>query len=575
MKNDFEAMTKTFLTPQNCITGFIIKRTRFEVAGFLTLLFVLIVTSMQAQKKDWGGEGELEDVEIEIVKERQITLPKANRNFEKVPPRPSEPARNPITYDFRAITFETAPITPVIRPLKLKQEGQSRLFKNYVSVGYGNYATPYIDAFFNSGRDRNKMWGAHAYLNNSIKGPVDGRNSGSGTYGVSLYGQSFSNLFSVAGDVGFENRSTHFYGYVPGTDVDPSDIRQAINLFKMGLSIANAKNSAFSYKLGGKFSYLGDKYSARESEVDLDLNSYYKIDDDNRIRINAAYYLISRKDKNVDPKPRNLFQVNAAYEFVAMEDLKVSAGAVVAYENDTINNKDLHIYPDFKATYKISPAVDAFGSLTGGVEKVSLQSLTNENLWLAPDVAIYHTNKLFDFQAGINAKLGNKVSASTGFSLASLKNWYYYINDATDQAKFLVKYNNNSVQRTNLFASISYTQVSAKFMLRGDLFNYSSEQILHRPTYKVTANASYNLYQKMLFKVDLIAQGGMKAQDPIPLKMITLDPAFDLNFRAEYLFSQSLSFFAQFNNITGNNYPVFFHYPVRGFQVLGGVTWAF
>jgi hypothetical protein len=50
---------------------------------FVTGILVVVTCSLQAQDK-WG-EGEIEKVEIEIVKERQIILPKANRNFQKVP----------------------------------------------------------------------------------------------------------------------------------------------------------------------------------------------------------------------------------------------------------------------------------------------------------------------------------------------------------------------------------------------------------------------------------------------------------------------------------------------------------
>ena len=128
-------------------------------------------------------------------------------------------------------------------------------------------------------------------------------------------------------------------------------------------------------------------------------------------------------------------------------------------------------------------------------------------------------------------------------------------------------------------ASLSYAQAEqVKFILRGDYYSYSTDEISeawHRPTYKLTANASYNVYQKLLFKIDLIAQGGMKALEPVTLNTVKLDPAFDLNFRAEYLFSESFSIFIQLNNITGNKYPVFLNYPVRGFQAMGGITWSF
>ncbi len=84
-----------------------------------------------------------------------------------------------------------------------------------------------------------------------------------------------------------------------------------------------------------------------------------------------------------------------------------------------------------------------------------------------------------------------------------------------------------------------------------------------------------NLVGKFLLNVSLIAQGGMKAVDPVTDAIVKLDPAFDLNVRAEYLISESFSLFGQFNNITSTEYPVFLNYPVRGFQALGGFTWSF
>ncbi len=67
----------------------------------------------------------------------------------------------------------------------------------------------------------------------------------------------------------------------------------------------------------------------------------------------------------------------------------------------------------------------------------------------------------------------------------------------------------------------------------------------------------------------------MKAFDQPTQEEVSLDNAFDLNARAEYLFSKSFSFFVQLNNIASNEYPMFYHYPVRGMQVLGGITWSF
>jgi hypothetical protein len=534
----------------------------------------------QQPKKDWEGEGEIEDVTIEIVKERQITLPKANRNFEKIPPRASEPIKPPITYDFQSFNFRAPQINSQVRPLKLKAEGQSRVYGGFLRAGFGNYMSPLLEGYINSTRDKNKLVGAQLYHSSSDKGPVDGKNSGSGSTGISVFGQSFSNAIALSGNAGFQNRTTHFYGYPPGTEVDASAIKQSFDLFKLAGQLSNSKNSDFSYKLGAAFSFLKDKYDARETEVGFNFNSAYELDEDQHIRIRAEYFIISRKDNQVEAKARNLFTVTPSYQFVVIDDLKLSVGITAAYENDTIDSKKLHFYPDVNASYPLSPSVDAVASLTGGIEKVSLQSLSYDNLWLAPNVPIFHTNKALDFSVGLKARLGNKVGVHTGMSFTSLKNWYYFMNSEDDQSKFDVVYDGGAgTRRANIFAALSYAQSEvAKFMLRGDFYNYgtgSLNEAWHRPTYKLTANGSYNLYDKFIFSADLIAQGGMKAMDPVTDTEVKLDGAFDLNFKTEYLFSKSFSAFVQLHNITSNKYPIFLNYPVRGFQLMAGITWSF
>jgi hypothetical protein len=553
--------------------------TKIKISVMGICLFISLSAYAQEPAKTWT-DGEIENVEIEIVKEREITLPGADRNFEKIPPRPSEPIKPPITYDFKPFSFKAPQLNPQIRPLKLKQESKRKMYGGFLRLGYGNYVSPLLEAYYNTTRDKNKLVGAHLYHTSSDKGPIDDRNSGGGSTGLSVFGRTFTKGISISGNAGFENRTTHFYGYPEGTEVDASSIKQSFNLLKASAALSNATNSDFSYRLGAGVSHLSDKFDAKETEVDLEFTTDYEINDESKINLRADYILISRKDENVEKKARSLFVIAPSFAFLPIEDLKVSIGFKTAIENDTIDSKSVHVYPDIKASYPISPSVNAVASLSGGMEKVSFQSLSYENLWLAPNVPIFHTNKTIDFNVGLNARLGNKISAHSGLAVANLKNWYYFVNTDADQAKFTTVYDGGSgTKRANLYGAISFVQSEvAKFMLRADLYRYSTsriEEAWHRPTYKITANAFYNLYQKFLFNVDVIAQGGMKAQEPVTMNTVKLDAAFDLNFKTEYLFSESFSAFIQLNNIASSKYPLFLHYPVRGFQVMGGITWSF
>jgi len=550
----------------------------------MRILFFITISifgfSSAVAQQEWS-DGEIKDVEIEIVKDRLITLPRANRLFEKIPPRPAEPIKPEIVYSFKAFNFTTPELSPVMRPLRLKDAESAEAYRGYVSAGYGNYASPYLEAFITNKENKKKLIGAHAFYNNSNKGPVDGKNSGSGNVGISAFAQTFSKEISFNGNIGLENRSTHFYGYPKGMDVKRDSINQSYSLFNLGLGLTNARNSDFSYQLGGNFSYLDDSYNAAESSVDFNFKSAYKISDDQNIQLRADYSILSRKDKGIEAKPRNLFQVNGYYAFMPLENLRLQIGASVAMEDDTLDSKDFHLYPDFKVTYPLNEAIDFVGALTGGIEKVSLQSLANENIWLAPAVGLSHTNKIFDLQAGIRARLGAKVLAGAGISFASLKNLYFFVNDPTDQSKFQVVYDQGSTERTNFYASLLYTHSDVvRVSLQGDYYAYSTDEIpeaWHKPGYRFVAGASYNLFKKFIFNLDVIAQGKMKAFNPDPevLKTVKLKNAFDLNFRTEYLISDTFSVFVELNNITSSKYPVFLNYPVRGFQGMGGITWKF
>jgi hypothetical protein len=544
----------------------------------LTIAIFLLTISWTHAQKEWDS-GEIKDVEIEIVKDRQIVLPKANRLFDKIPPRPIDPAKPEIDYSFRAFNFSTPELNPSLRPLRLKQEDPSAAYRGYVSAGYGNFSTPYVEAFITSKQDKKKLIGAHALFNKSGKGPVDGKNSGGGTSGASAFVQTFSKDISFRGNVGFQNRSTHFYGYPEGSDVSRDTIQQSFSIFDLGLSIANAKNSDFAYQLGGNFSHLKDKFEAAESAVDFNFKSSYKVSDDQAIFAGATYSILNRKDVDVEAKARSLFQANGYYSFYPIEKFKLQIGAVIAIENDTLDSKSFHFYPDVRATYAINDAVDFVGSLSGGMEKVSLQSLANENMWLAPAVTLSHTNKLIDLQAGLRAKLGSKVLAGAGISIAKLKNLYFYINDPSDASKFQVLYDNGTVERINLYASFLYTHADViRVSLQGDYFGYNTDELAepwHKPGYRITFGSSYNLFRKLIFNLDMIAQGNMKAYDFEADKTVKLDPAFDLNVRTEYLFSDKFSAFVELSNILGNEYPVYLKYPVRGFQAMVGLTWKF
>ena len=557
-----------------CVTHYMDK------LGTVALLLIgLFSQPVFAQEDQWERDGEIKDVEIEIVRERQIVLPRANRNFEKVPPRPAEPIQPEITYAFRNLGFSVPGHQPNLRPLRLKQEEISKIYGNYISAGFGNYSSPYLNAWLNTKRDKNRFLGAHLYHRSFGKGPVDGKNSASGTTDIKLFGETYTQSLTTNVFANYENRGGYFYGYAPGLEVARDTIRQTYNIVSLGGGISNAKPADFNFDLGGRFSYLKDKYEAAESDLSLAFNSHYSFPGGKKVVLVSSYDLIARKDSLADAKPRHLFTVAPSFVFSPMDNLSLTLGATAALENDTIRSKPLHLYPNVSANYVLSQNVNAYASLSGGMEKVTLHSLSQENLWLNANIGIFHTNKAIEFKAGLKGKAGRLLAFQVGAAAANLKDLYFYQNATADRAKFDVVYDRGNTQRINLFGELGYNKNEVvRLNLRGDFFAYSTDgqaEAWHRPTYRLSAGAFFNVYQKLLLSMGVVGQGGMKAFDAQASQVVALGPGFDLNVKADYFLSGHVSVFLKFENILSSDYPLYLNYPVRGFQGMGGLSWGF
>ena len=558
----------------------------------------LFATTIASAQEGWEkeNEGEIKDVQYEIIVNKKVTLPRASRNFEKVPPRPFEAIEPAIRYDSRNFRFATPDFKPVIRPLKLKSEELSKIYGNYLSAGFGNYASFFLEGSVTTKRDKGRYLGAHIYHRSFGSGPVAEKNSASSTLALQLFGKATGKVITFSGEGNLENRGTFFYGYTPATEIDRDLIRQSYDIFSVKAGIENTKVSDFNYTLKSGYSLLRDHYNAREAEFSLQYASSYALNENNKILVTADYFNITRTDLNFTTDPRHLLKAKPAYQFSPIQDLTLTVGANGVFQNDQYSgSKDFHLYPDIKAQYSLSPSVELWGAITGDIDKVTLHTISAENLWVRTDQPFYHTNRL-ELKGGINGKVGKKVAFGVGFSVAELKNLYNYLNspDTLNPAKspigaavdrMTVIYESNT-KRVNPFAELSYSHADVfRFSLRGDLFAYATEHFAdtyNRPTWRINASARTNLYEKISLEAGIMAQGGAKAWEVYtnlsnggPNQFFDLDPAIDVNAKARYFLSKQFSAFVQMNNLLSTRYPIYLNYPARGFQVVAGVSWSF
>ena len=96
---------------------------------FVPLVFIILISNLiQAQNEEWDEDGAIQDAEVVIEKERQITLEKADRGYEKVSPLPVSVNQGPQSYSFDAIDYTATPFTPRIRINKIKEQPLPKLY---------------------------------------------------------------------------------------------------------------------------------------------------------------------------------------------------------------------------------------------------------------------------------------------------------------------------------------------------------------------------------------------------------------------------------------------------------------
>ena len=544
------------------------------------VLILIVAPSLLSAQDDWENDGEIEDVEIEIVKDRQINLPKANRNFDKIPPMTIRQSSTKLEYFYESMNFKLPDLKIRVRPLKMKSQPISKIYGNYLKAGFGNYVTPYVEGYVANKRNKEYTYGAHLKFLNSRNGPVDDENSGSGMFDVDVFGKFFNKNVTVGGAAGYKSRNYHFFGYGDTEPVGGVEEQNFGNFF-LNASIENTDKSAkLQYHTGLKFDYLTDNFNAKESEVQFDFRGSYSLGDQTSVSIWSDLDLITQEDDSIEAKTRNIFRVSPIITF-QYEGFKIEAGFNAVYENDTLGDSDeLHFYPNVKASYNLTPGFQVYAGIRGNIVKNTLRRLTIENPFLAANTPAYNQENTFEFYGGIDGKLSSKVGFGAGVSAANYKNMYFFVTDPTDQTRFITLYSDDNTGIFNLFGELTFNnEDKLRLGLRTDVYAYDTPEEIaeawHKPNYKISFNSTYNLYDKLLFGGEIYAVGGIQALDNDTGGSIDLDAAFDINIKAEYLVSDQISTFIKFNNLLGNQYEHVMNYPSRELQFMIGATNSF
>ncbi len=556
-----------------------------KITLFKYMLISLIwCTPFMVMAQDGDQEGEITEGEFKINKDLKITLPSAQRVFQKVPPRPVQETGNQnIDYNFDVAEPKVPDIETRLRVLKLKDEPIPYYSSNFIRLGFGNYISPLFDVSINSNADKTASYGVRYHHFSSLHGPVDKRNSGDGHNDFDLYGKYIGSKASLSGSLNYTRDKYHFYGYEPGIEVDRDTLKQVYNNLDISLNVKNTDvSSPLKYEAYGKIRKLKDNFDANEFVSKLGFDARYELDD--HLSANLSMDFFYSQYKNPETINRTLFRMFPSFRLKSGL-LTIDAGLKVMNHNDTLNEKsNTKLYPSGRVMYEMADEMTVYGIIDGDMEEVTLQKLSSENPWIMQGSPLNHQTKTLEIGGGVKGTLIQYLSYDAGVKAIAYKNFYTFLNNPYEQNKFDVLYDGGKTSLFQIYGSLNYAKSNDKGVSLSLKYNgYNTDRLQkawHRPRIVSQLSGWYNLYDKVKLQSDLFVMSGIWTVDPLtqlpgysgPVNYETLSTAVDMNLKLNYILSKKYEVFIHLNNIFNSEYSTYTNYPVRGLQALIGFT---
>lgn len=514
-----------------------------------------------------------------------------------------------VDYPLLVTQYKTQTEVDRIEPASIKiKEQLDQLYTTYVKLGFGTQLMPLGEVYFNNRRSRKFIYGANVkHLSAWSNIPKYERNTFDRT-SVNLYGGINEKRYQLFGDMHYRNQGLHYYAIkAPKDSLGKANTTQRYNDFGFQLNYngkAKIDTLGLDYRVGGQYNYFntlkmpvdsvtkwnasenffalngGVDYRLKGNVISVDLGvkyNGYKYGNDSISPIDTA---ITRSNTIINLYPSyNLFLLNNRFKASLGVDLTV----------DVDKKTKFYAYPMIEVSYSLfNNMFIPYVGVRGNLKQNTLRSLTLENEFLRPNLAMSNENTVIDVYGGFKGSFSKSVSFNIGGGYAMVKNLALFVNDTTYSPgnRFNVVYDNAKI--FTLEGAISY-QLLEKWKV-DVIARYRSYEMKtfakawNKPNFELITRGSYNLFDKVYFNLDFKLELGRKALTYAPGDKVkeedlqyykALDPIYDINLGVEYRYTKRMSVFVQFNNIAAQRYQRWMNAPVHSFQFLGGLTFRF
>jgi len=582
--------------------------------GFTLFLTSFIFLSINAQKKEVVKD----TVKTEVVNIVTKYNPKI-ADAKKIKKNPKIKLLKKNNKKKLKYTIFSAPVASTFIPKSGGVKGidigvKERIYKNYVAAGFGNYTTPFFDAFLHhSTRFKNeigfyaKYLAAQENIENSIL------NTNFSNFNVGAFYKKYDRYFDWKVSLNSERDTYNWYGLPKISFTEPITNtiieEQVYNYFEL-IGEFDFTDSYIDYGRIKGF-YFTESFNSSEifvkfdTKIDLPLTFLNPKLNDISIKTSAEYlkgeFKNSYKDLNRMEYSTTTIELNPEYKikygnFLLKTGIKLTAS--FDNKNDVTNS---FILPDvYLEGGIVKNYLNIYGGVTGDLKTNTYKGFSEENPYISPTLLITQTLEKLNLFVGFNGKINNNLGFNIKASYKKeedkplfLRNAYK--SDGTNNSvngttlkgyeygnSFNVYY--DDVKTTSIFTEIEYDYSNnLSFGLQGTYNIYKLEnatEAWNLPTIETSISTKYKKNKWFanadVFYVSERKDGLYSSQFPSAVSKIEIIDSFvDVNVNGGYHFNDKFSTFIKLNNILNTDYQRFANFNTQGFQILGGFAYKF
>jgi len=550
------------------------------------IFFILLLCA-----SDLFGQKILKDTMLNVVKSFQPTIADAYKINDMPVVKDTVPPPPALNYAINSKKVFTPFNVEPLKSAKMVGEPLTKLYSSFVKIGAGNYNTPYAEVFYNNLRSKDMSYGVHL-KHFSSKATSEGYGfSGLSDNQIELYGKKFLHKHTLSGNLDYNRNLVHYYGY--DTSVVHPDNNNATKQYysRIGGNVAlqshytDSIHANYIFKL--KYYNLTDNYKSSENNLraEGDFSGYYE---KQLVHIPMLVdYYANKADTN---KNNSTIVALNPYINSSGEKWNTRIGMGIAIDAQQNSNSRFLFYPNIDFNYNVvENIIVPYAGITGGLKKNSLNTLSLENPFIVPAVAMKNTSTKWELYVGMKGSISKAVSYHARTSFSKINDMPFFVNDNSGMLKSGFNTVYDDVSLWNVHGELQYQHTEKiKFIAKGDYNKYGMTNELepwHKPLWQATLSANYNLKNKIVINADVFAYGKRFSYSPLQgqgtgitvtsTAINEMKAIVDANLGLEYRYSKKLSAFLNLNNLGFARYYFWNNYPTYKFNFLMGVSMVF